>query len=423
MRSSFTVAARTLLVLACALAARSANGQSFGIELHNTMMPASGGMAGASLSRPQDLQSAINGNPATLVQFQGTQFSFGGGWAEATYNITQLDPLPLVGVTPFSAKSGTPGAALGNIGVTQDFSAYGLPVTVGMGFVSNAGAGVDFRDVPQSAGTSVDYIALDTINAIGIKLTDRLSVGASIALGTSFLDGPFVDLGGMTPAYALRGTIGTNYALRDETSIGFYWQTKKKFTFEDAVLFSGGTAQDIHLDHPENFGIGLADSSLLEGRLLLATDILYIQNSDADFLKAIYKDQWVFQIGTQYIVNPRMRVRLGYAYNTNPMRDAVVTSIGGVPLPDGIPALRYIQGQFAAISQHRITGGVGVRDVLPGVDFDLYAGGMFKNTDQFAGTIASVESYWVGLGFTWRFGRGACCPEQCGCPDRHASAN
>jgi long-chain fatty acid transport protein len=70
--------------------------------------------------------------------------------------------------------------------------------------------------------------------------------------------------------------------------------------------------------------------------------------------------------------------------------------------------VRYVQGQFAAVSQHRLTGGVGVLDVLPGMDFDLFAGGMFEGTDQFAGTIASVESYWLGAGITWRFGRGAC---------------
>lgn len=40
---------------------RHAHAQTFGIELHNTLMPASAGMAGTSLARPQDLQSAING--------------------------------------------------------------------------------------------------------------------------------------------------------------------------------------------------------------------------------------------------------------------------------------------------------------------------------------------------------------------------
>ncbi len=389
-----------------------ASAQSFGIELHNSLMPASGGMAGASIARPQDLQSAINGNPAALTQFHGTQFSFGGAWVEPTYNITQLDPLPGVGVTPYSAKSGTPGTPLGNIGVTQDFSALGLPATAGIGLMTNAGAGVDFRGVPQSNGTTAEYLALDMITGAGVDLTDKLSVGASMALGISYLDGPFADLGGMVPAYALRGTVGANYLVGCDTTLGCYWQTRKSFIFEDAVLFpAGGPAQDIAFAHPENLGIGVANSSLMNGRLLLAMDVLFKQYSDADFLRAIYDDQWVFQFGTQYSVNNRIRLRLGYAYNENPMRqDPVVTSIGGVPLPDGIPGLRYVQGQFAAVAEHRLTGGVGIRDALPGVDFDLFAGGMFEGTDQFASTIASVESYWLGAGLTWRFGRGACQP-------------
>jgi long-chain fatty acid transport protein len=209
--------------------ARQANAQSFGIELHNTLMPASGGMAGASLARPQDLQSAINGNPATLTQFRGTQFSFSGAWAEATYRITQLAPLPVVGVTPYSAKSGTPGAAVGNIGVTQDFSALGLPATFGIGFITNAGAGVDFREVPESNGTSAHYMALDIPVALGVQLTDRFSAGAALTLGSSFLDGPFVDIGGMVPAFALRGTVGLAYDVGPDTTAGLYWQTMKAF--------------------------------------------------------------------------------------------------------------------------------------------------------------------------------------------------
>jgi long-chain fatty acid transport protein len=54
-------------------------GQSFGVELQNTLMPASGGMGGVSIARPQDLTSAMNANPASLSQFRGTQFPFGGG--------------------------------------------------------------------------------------------------------------------------------------------------------------------------------------------------------------------------------------------------------------------------------------------------------------------------------------------------------
>ncbi len=71
---------------------RAAEAQTFGVELHNTLMPASGGMAGVSIARPQDLLSGINANPAALTQFKGTQFSFSGAWAEPTMNFTQTGP-------------------------------------------------------------------------------------------------------------------------------------------------------------------------------------------------------------------------------------------------------------------------------------------------------------------------------------------
>jgi long-chain fatty acid transport protein len=99
------------------------------------------------------LTSAINANPATLTQFQGTQFLFGGGWAEPTYNVTH-DGGVLPGIGAYSAKSSTPGSAGGNIGVTQDFTALSLPATLGIGFISSAGGGADFRDVLASNGTS-----------------------------------------------------------------------------------------------------------------------------------------------------------------------------------------------------------------------------------------------------------------------------
>lgn len=403
---------RVLLTLGCSIAAGmvadSAQAQTFGIELHNNLMPASGGMAGASLSRPQDLQSAINGNPATLRQFQGTQFSFGGAWANAEYSVSQADPLPLLGVTPFSAKSDTPGALLGNIGLTQDMDAFGLPATMGMALISNAGAGVDFRDVAASNGTSAHYLALDMVAAAGMDLTEQLSLGASFALGTSFLDGPFVDIGGMTPAYGVRGTVGANYQLSPTTSLGAYWQSKKNFDFKNAALLAGGTPVDIAFDHPMNVGFGIANSSLMCGRLLLAADALYKVHSEADTLKALYKNQWVFQIGSQYSATERTRLRLGYAYNQNPMLDATGVSVGGFTLPGGVPAVRYVQGQFAAITQHRITAGVGMHDALPGIDFELFAGHAFEATDQFASTTVNLSgNYWVGFGSTWRFGGGA----------------
>jgi long-chain fatty acid transport protein len=118
---------------------RATHAQSFGVELHNTLMPAAGAMGGVSIAQPQDLTSAINANPAALTQFKGTQFIFGGGWAEPTFNLTQTSNIPIAGpplIEPYSAKSTAPGSPVGNIGVTQDLSDLGMPATLGLGFVT-----------------------------------------------------------------------------------------------------------------------------------------------------------------------------------------------------------------------------------------------------------------------------------------------
>ena len=65
-------------MLACLASPREVRAQSFGAELFNTLTPASGGMAGTSIARPQDNVSAINGNAASLTQYRGTQFTVGG---------------------------------------------------------------------------------------------------------------------------------------------------------------------------------------------------------------------------------------------------------------------------------------------------------------------------------------------------------
>ena len=136
-----------LLVLIAGLAGTKSEcfGQAFGVDLRASLMPASGGMGGASIARPQDLQSCLMNNPATLTQKKGTQFSFSGAWAEPTINIDNDATLPLANVNPYQAKSQRPGSIVGNIAATQDYEALGLPVTVGMGLLTSSGLGIDYR--------------------------------------------------------------------------------------------------------------------------------------------------------------------------------------------------------------------------------------------------------------------------------------
>lgn len=404
----------TILLSLCALANSSTSfGQTLGVELHNSLMPASGGMGGVSISRPQDLTSAINANPATLSQFQGTQFLFGGAWAEPTFNLRQTSPLPTVGpsfVDPYFAKSEAPGSVLGNIGITQDISELGIPATIGLGFLSSAGGLVDFRHKPESGGTNTGLSVFSMPLMMGVQLTDRLSAGAGGSLGIALFDGPFLGIGGLTTAYGLRGSTGLNFQATKATSLGAYYQSKQSFQFEDAITLPGGVGSplDVNLDLPRNVGLGIANNALLDGRLLVGVDLLYKFWDSADFFDSVYDNQLALQFGTQW-TKDRYRLRAGYVWAENPMDPSPGPSLGGIIQEGGLPVVRYSQGLLAITSQHRMSFGLGITDLLPGIDTDLLAGGMFKDSERLGSfTETSIQSYWIGFGLTWRFPRGGC---------------
>ena len=386
--------------------AGSAAAQTYGIDFRNTLMPASGGMAGTSVAAPQDFLSAINANPAALTQYKGTHFTIGGAFAEATVDLEQKAAVPLLGVAAFSAKSSTPGAIVPAIGVAQEVDGLPLPTTVGLAVLGAAGGGSSYVQVPASNATSSYLLLLEFAPSVAVELTERLSIGATMFIGDGYASGPFVGTSGMTNAYALRGGFGLDYALGDATWLGAYYQTTQAFRFEnEAVLFSERRPRDVDMGLPQQVGMGIANESLLDGRLLLAADALYLDWRSAALFNNIYRGQWVMQLGSQYRATDRVKLRLGYALAQNPIDESVGTRIGPVEVPGGVPAVKYLQSQFAIVNEHRMAAGIGVSDLLMrGLDFDAFAGGMFPAGESLGSdTYVSVKSYWLGVGFTWHF--------------------
>ncbi len=384
-----------------------ANGQAFGVLLQGNLNPAAGGMGGVGIANPQDVQSALALNPATLSQKKGTQFSFSGSWVEPTINMDNDATIGPASISPFDSKSRRPGSIVGNIAVSQDFTALGYRATAGMGLLTASGLGVNYRDVGASNGTTAELVALATAMGVGVEVTDRLSIGALLSVATTSMDGIFTAVAASTPDYNLRGSFGITYELFDATTIGAFWQTEQKHTFDDFVRFGppGSAFQDLSISFPNVYGVGIADQSLMDGRLLLGIDFTYIDWSSTDFFGAIWKDQTALQLGAQFDLCRGIRLRAGYAYVDDASRNVVAPTIGGITPQAGVD---YIQALFPNSNEHRISGGIGVKDLLPGVDVDLFAGGMFNDSHDFGQSTVSVASYWVGFGTTWRFGRGGC---------------
>lgn len=389
-----------------AVAAGEARAQTYGIDFRNTMMPASGGMAGTSVAAPQDFLSAINGNAAALTQFEGTHFTIGGAFVEPTVRLTQERALPLAGVAPFSQKSSTPGAVIPAVGVSQQVDGLPLPTTVGLGLIGAAGGGASYAQDPASNGTSSYLLFLEFAPSVAVALTDRLSIGATMFIGDGYASGPFVGVSSMTNAYALRAGLGADYLLGDATRLGAYYLSTQAFRFpNEAILFNERRAYDIDMGLPQTVGLGISNEALMDGRLLLAADALFLDWNSAALFKSLYVPQWVMQLGTQYRATDRLALRLGYAFAQNPINDSFGSTIGPIQVPGGLPAARYVQSQFAIINEHRMTGGIGIHDFLMrGLDVDAFAGGMFPASQALGNfTTVNVASYWLGVGFTWHF--------------------
>ena len=386
---------------------RPALAQTYGVDFRNTLMPASGGMAGTSVAAPQDFLSAINGNAAALTQYEGTHFTIGGAFAGPTARLTQTESIPLLGVEPFSQKSSTPGAVVPAIGVSQELDGLRLPTTVGIAVLGAAGGGSSYVQDPASNGTSSYLLFLEFAPSVAVQLTERLSVGATMFIGDAFASGPFVGTSTMTNAYALRGGVGIDYLLGDATRLGAYYHSTQAFRFQnEAILFQQSRPITVDMGLPQTVGLGISNEALMDRRLLLAADALFLDWDRASLFKSIYRPQLVMQLGAQYQATERFKLRAGYALAENPIDGSVGNSIGPVAVPGGIKSVKYLQSQFAIVNQHRFAAGFGYEDLFPGFDFDAFAGGMFPAT-EFLGdsTRIDISSYWIGLGLTWHFDR------------------
>ncbi|HYW80056.1 MAG TPA: hypothetical protein VE890_10795, partial [Thermoguttaceae bacterium] len=337
---------------------------------------------------------------------RGTHFTVAGGWTEGH---TQVGHDGFLEEGPaYTMTSGTQGLLVPNIGVTQDLRSLGLPGTFGLGVAGLSGIGAEFRGrAPEGSfgnSFSSEFLVLGVNAGAGVELTDRLAVGASLTLGIGFEQLGLVQSTAMVHDYALRGNFGFDYDVDACSTMGVFYQTELGFNFPNAFRLPDGSYRNIHMAQPQTVGLGLANHRLCDGNLLLAADIYCKLWEDADLYENIFVDQWAFAFGTQ-LTRGKMKYRLGYSYNTNPINHKVGDQLSGLPVAQA--EVQFFQAaNTAVINQHRLTAGFGREDFLfRGVDLDFFAGGLFNAADQFGPhTTASVALYYLGLGLTWRYG-------------------
>ena len=416
--------------LLSAMATSNVMAGPYGYDLHNVLAPVSASMAGTSIAKPMDNVSAVFGNPATLSEFRGTEFTFG-----ATYykDEAQLDHDGSVTGGAFSNRNNNEGYIVPQVAVTQDLRGLGLPATLGAGLTATSGIGVEYREEPNSLGLGAEYINIGANLGLSWDLTDNLTLGTAATLNYSMLDLGLAAAGAQTHDIAVKGSLGLTYALPHATQVGLFYHTELRQNFDDIVQISDsgtGVLQDdgvtviandgryrnLIIEQPRTLGVGISNESMMDGNLYLAADIMYKNWANAEFWQDLYKDQWIFSMGAQ-MTNGPWEYRAGYGYATDPTRSTITGSqqvpnlcagFSGnctlVTVGQSVTEL-LAASQAQVIYRHRLTAGVGYQGFLaPFLDLDTHVGYQFEEERSY-GTHSKAEVYsWhAGFALTWNF--------------------
>ncbi|MGA7874205.1 MAG: outer membrane protein transport protein [Desulfoferrobacter sp.] len=392
--------------------------------------PISRSMGGAAIAAPQDAISAVFANPAAMcfgpycpasqVDFAGTLFipspsakvTYAGQTVSANSE-RKVYAIPAFGLSvPITSKP--PFWRFG-------LSAYGI---TGLG-VDYKGSSLDGATIPPppppngaggyplAAGTYTQLQIMKFAPAIGFQPFEKMSFGAALQIDYSTLD----LREGTAQNYGIGVQLGTIYKITDALSFGLSFVTPQNISYDDVVDFDqDGILDNLSLESPWQVGIGLA-YHFLDNKLLVEGDVKWLNWSGAKGYDDFdWNDQWVFALGAQYKPMPKLALRLGYNYGTNPVDEhngwngAAPVQVQGKTMPTYYYESFRVLG-FPAIVEHHITVGLGY-ELSP--KFGLQAGYMhaFKNTLTeegygLDGRPASFESSLyedsVDVAFTWRF--------------------
>lgn len=437
-----------------------------GTDTNLSLKPASGGMAGASYTKPQEPSAAVFGNPATLTQFSGVRFGIGATYLAPQVEITQSGASALDGgPTTRSSNSQAVDYVVPDVAVTYEL---GNGWYLGTGIGVNAGAGVDYRTDPitvPSASTdpaitglplAVEYLSFNVNFAAAKQLTPQTSVGGALTIGFGLAQlgtvGPSGSFGGLlgpvgcvpaTPgSCGFGGTTGSVHDFSAGASLGMTHQLTPTlmlsaaikspllYGFQNAVYTNAPTApqagfQKLALEQPLELVAGAAFD--IAPNWLIEADVAWKNWSKAKAYQDVYDDQFLLMLGTQYKTGP-WSLRAGYSYAEDIMLETPnntlsgLNGLGPIPLgplsPVGVDVVKLVQVTIVPIVwNHTVTAGVGY-DLNPKVRLDAYGAYAIKNdvtrTTNLGATLsgapigsetyrADVNAWAIGAGLNFRF--------------------
>lgn len=301
-----------------------------------------GGRAAAGAAAGVDSAMTLAYNPATITRLQGNQLFASAGAIVSNANFDVQYTTPRLGENDGGNAGDT--AAYGSMAYVHDFASDKW--STGIALVPLAAAALDYNDywVGRYQATKVDLQVMALSPTIAYRVTDKLSVGASLQAVYSNLNLHFAiprldanrpeGNGSINGDDVLPGfTLGAMYELSERTRFGLSYQseiepkfdgdlktnpaglqvsTDTKLPLGEYVRFSVHQAMDERWS--VEFTTGWDNWSSL-GNVLVDTE-----NRSAG-LATNWKDTYHVAWGTEYKLDNYWTLTGGVAYDTNPVSD------------------------------------------------------------------------------------------------------
>ncbi len=301
-------------------------------------------MGGAATAAPIDALGALQWNPASIAAFEKNELAFSVGMVLPTTEVstsysTSVDSEP--GVIP---------APVMGLVYRQPDSRW----TYGLGIIGVGGAKTAYPNMAQLNPEGVNNPLLSNLKTLNsdiqifqlsftaaYQLTDKLSLGVAPTMTICQLlcDPLFIANApeGTNPNYWSSGTssryswgggfqIGAYYDTKENWQYGFSYKSQqwmepfryKTIEIDAATGETVSGTRKLHLNLPDVFSIGLGYTGFES--YTIALDLRYFSYQAAgDFTNLGWKNIFGLNLGVQKIVNDRLTVRVGYAFNENPI--------------------------------------------------------------------------------------------------------
>ncbi len=238
-----------LTVIALCLGALSAGQAIAGGLIAYEFGTADVGLASAGYSARAQDASTILTNPAGMTRLEGNQF-LGSGQLDYGWTKFSISPgtSPALGTDDGGNAFGSDGWFLGG----GAFFSYSVSrdLKVGFGFTGNFGASLDYGDnwVGRYYVQQTTLIGLSLLPSIAYKVTDKLSLGASLnamygmyknQVAINNIIGPDGQLKLDNDAWGFGFNLGVLYEFTPDTRVGITYNSQVDLDFDAPVEFSG----------------------------------------------------------------------------------------------------------------------------------------------------------------------------------------